>query len=157
MDYLPRIVDSILDLRLRAVGATVIVGPKWCGKTTTAKQKAKSLLEMQDPDLQEGYLKLAATKPSMLLEGANPRLIDEWQLAPVLWDAVRVSVDRRQEKGLYLLTGSVVVDEEKVRHTGIGRISRLRLPDVLMVVTGGEQAYTRADGVHVIPISALKQ
>ena len=157
MDYLPRIVDSILDLRLRAVGATVIVGPKWCGKTTTAKQKAKSLLEMQDPDLQEGYLKLAATKPSMLLEGANPRLIDEWQLAPVLWDAVRVSVDRRQEKGLYLLTGSVVVDEEKVRYTGIGRISRLRLPDVLMVVTGGEQAYTRADGVHVIPISAPKQ
>ena len=112
---------------------------------------------MQDPDLQEEYLKLAATKPSMLLEGANPRLIDEWQLAPVLWDAVRVSVDRRQEKGLYLLTGSVVVDEEKVRYTGIGRISRLRLPDVLMVVTGGEQAYTRADGVHVIPISAPKQ
>ena len=116
MDYLPRIVDSELDLRLRAVGATVIVGPKWCGKTTTAKQKAKSILEMQDPDMQDGYLKLAATKPSMLLEGANPRLIDEWQLAPVLWDAVRVSVDRRKEKGLYLLTGSVVVDEDKIKH-----------------------------------------
>ena len=69
MNYLPRIVDSELDLRLRAVGATVIVGPKWCGKTTTAKQKAKSVLEMQDPDLQEGYLKLAAPKPSMLLDG----------------------------------------------------------------------------------------
>ena len=124
MNYLPRIVDSELDLRLRAVGATVIVGPKWCGKTTTAKQKARSVLEMQDPDLQEGYLKLAATKPSLLLEGANPRLIDEWQLAPVLWDAVRVSVDRRKEKGLYLLTGSVVVDENKIKHTGIGRISR---------------------------------
>lgn len=65
---------SILDVRLCAVGATVIVGPKWCGKTTTAKQKAKSVIEMQDPDLQEGYLKLASTKPSMLLEGANPRL-----------------------------------------------------------------------------------
>lgn len=136
MNYLPRIVDSELDLRLRAVGATVIVGPKWCGKTTTAKQKAKSVLEMQDPDLQEGYLKLADTKPSMLLEGENPRLIDEWQLAPVLWDAVRVSVDRRKEKGLYLLTGSVVVDEDKIRHTGIGRISRLEMDTMSLFETG---------------------
>lgn len=135
MNYLPRIVDSELDLRLRAVGATVIVGPKWCGKTTTAKQKAKSVLEMQDPDLQEGYLKLAATKPSMLLEGAKPRLIDEWQLAPVLWDAVRVSVDRKNEKGQYLLTGSVVVDEDKIKHTGIGRISRLEMDTMSLFET----------------------
>jgi predicted AAA+ superfamily ATPase len=91
---------------------------------------------MQDPDLQEGYLKLAATKPSMLLEGENPRLIDEWQLAPVLWDAVRVSVDRRKEKGLYLLTGSVVVDEDKIRHTGIGRISRLEMDTMSLFETG---------------------
>ncbi|MBR3924927.1 MAG: ATP-binding protein [Kiritimatiellae bacterium] len=135
MNYLPRIVDSELDLRLRAVGATVIVGPKWCGKTTTAKQKAKSVLEMQDPDLQEGYLKLAATKLSMLLEGAKPRLIDEWQLAPVLWDAVRVSVDRKNEKGQYLLTGSVVVDEDKIKHTGIGRISRLEMDTMSLFET----------------------
>ena len=135
MNYLPRIVDSELDLRLRAVGATVIVGPKWCGKTTTAKQKAKSVLEMQDPDLQEGYLKLAATKPSMLLEGAKPRLIDEWQLAPVLWDAVRVSVDRKNEKGQYLLTGSVVVDEDKIKHTGIGRSSRLEMDTMSLFET----------------------
>ena len=94
---------------------------------------------MQDPDLQEGYLKLAATKPSMLLEGANPRLIDEWQLAPVLWDAVRVSVDRRREKGLYLLTGSVVVDEEKIKHTGIGRISRLEM-DTMTLWESGESS-----------------
>lgn len=136
IDYLPRIVDTELDLRLRAVGATVIVGPKWCGKTTTAKQKAKSVIEMQDPDLQEGYLKLATTKPSLLLEGENPRLIDEWQLAPVLWDAVRVSVDRRQEKGLYLLTGSVVVDEDKIKHTGIGRISRLEMETMSLWASG---------------------
>jgi len=136
MNYIPRVVDSELDLRLRAVGATVIVGPKWCGKTTTAKQKAKSVLEMQDPDLQEGYLKLAATKPSMLLEGSNPRLIDEWQLAPVLWDAVRVSVDRRKEKGLYILTGSVVVDEDNIKHTGIGRISRLEMDTMSLFETG---------------------
>lgn len=139
MKYLPRIVDTVLDTRLRAVGATVIVGPKWCGKTTTAKQKAKSVLEMQDPDLQEGYLKLATTKPSLLLKGDNPRLIDEWQLAPVLWDAVRVSVDRRQEKGLYLLTGSVVVDEDKIKHTGIGRISRLEM-DTMSLWESGESS-----------------
>ena len=127
MKYLPRVLDSELDLRLRSVGAALIVGPKWCGKTTTAKQKAASVLEMQDPDLQEGYLKLADTKPSLLLQGDKPRLIDEWQLAPVLWDAVRVSVDRSSEKGLYILTGSVVKDDSKTKHTGTGRISRLEM------------------------------
>ena len=127
MKYLPRVLDSELELRLRSVGATLIVGPKWCGKTTTAKQKAASVLEMQDPDLQEGYLKLADTKPSLLLQGDKPRLIDEWQLAPVLWDAVRVSVDRSSEKGLYILTGSVVKDDSKTKHTGTGRISRLEM------------------------------
>lgn len=151
MDYLPRIVDEELDLRLRAVGATVIVGPKWCGKTTTAKQKAKSMLEMQDPDLQEGYLKLASTKPSMLLEGENPRLIDEWQLAPVLWDAVRVSVDRRQEKGLYLLTGSVVVDEDKIKHTGIGRISRLEMETMSLWESGESSGQVSLRGLFDDP------
>ncbi len=125
--YLPRVLDRELDLRLRSVGATLIVGPKWCGKTTTAKRKAASVLEMQDPDLQEGYLKLADTKPSLLLRGEKPRLIDEWQLAPVLWDAVRVSVDRSDEKGQYILTGSVVKDDSKTKHTGTGRISRLEM------------------------------
>ena len=151
MNYLPRIVDSELDLRLRAVGATVIVGPKWCGKTTTAKQRARSVLEMQDPDLQEGYLKLAATKPSLLLEGANPRLIDEWQLAPVLWDAVRVSVDRRKEKGLYLLTGSVVVDENKIKHTGIGRISRLEMDTMSLFETGESSGEVSLKGLFDDP------
>lgn len=151
MKYLPRIVDSILDVRLRAVGATVIVGPKWCGKTTTAKQKAKSVIEMQDPDLQEGYLKLASTKPSMLLEGANPRLIDEWQLAPVLWDAVRVSVDRRREKGLYLLTGSVVVDEDKIKHTGIGRISRLEMDTMSLWESGESSGEVSLRGLFAAP------
>ena len=127
MKYLPRIADQELSLRLRSVGATLIVGPKWCGKTTTAKQYAKSVIEMQDPDLQEGYLKLAETKPSLLLQGEKPRLIDEWQLAPVLWDAVRVSVDRSQEKGQYILTGSVIKDDSKTKHTGTGRISRMEM------------------------------
>ena len=125
MKYLPRIADQELRLRLQAIGATIIVGPKWCGKTTTAKQQANSILELQDPDLQEGYLKLASTQPSLLLRGACPRLIDEWQLAPMLWDAVRVAVDRSDEKGLFILTGSVVADDRKTKHTGTGRISRL--------------------------------
>ena len=127
MNYLSRIVDAELDLRLRSVGATLIVGPKWCGKTTTAKQHAKSVLEMQNPDLQAGFLQLAETKPSLLLQGEKPRLIDEWQLAPVLWDAVRVAVDNSAEKGQYILTGSVVKDDSQTKHTGTGRISRLEM------------------------------
>lgn len=126
-DYLKRVVDKELDLRLEAFGATLIVGPKWCGKTTTAKQKAKSVLKMQDPDMREGYIATARTKPSLLLKGENPRLIDEWQEAPVLWDAVRTAVDDRGEEGLFILTGSTSVDNKKIHHTGTGRISRLKM------------------------------
>ena len=93
MNYLPRIVDDELKLRLSAFGATLIVGPKWCGKTTTGEQQAKSILQMQDPDRRDGYITTANTKPSLLLQGETPRLIDEWQVAPVLWDAVRTAVD----------------------------------------------------------------
>lgn len=126
-EYLNRIVDRELQLRLEAFGATLIVGPKWCGKTTTAREQAKSVLRMQDPDMREGYLMTAATKPSLLLKGENPRLIDEWQEAPVLWDAVRTAVDDRQEEGLFILTGSTSVDDKKIHHTGTGRISRLKM------------------------------
>lgn len=126
-EYLPRIVDDELSLRLEAFGATLIVGPKWCGKTTTGEQKAKSILRMQDPDRRDGYLATATTKPSLLLKGANPRLIDEWQVAPVLWDAVRTDVDQRQEEGLFILTGSTSVDNSKIMHSGTGRISRMKM------------------------------
>lgn len=126
-EYLPRIVDSELDIRLEAFGATLIVGPKWCGKTTTGEQKAKSILRMQDPDRRDGYLATAGTKPSLLLKGKNPRLIDEWQVAPVLWDAVRTAVDQRQEEGLFILTGSTSVDNSKIMHSGTGRISRMKM------------------------------
>lgn len=125
--YLPRIVDGELDLRLAAFGATLIVGPKWCGKTTTGQQKAKSMLQMQDPDKQEGYLATAATKPSLLLKGESPRLIDEWQTAPVLWDAIRMAVDMQQREGLFILTGSTSVDNNKIMHSGTGRISRMKM------------------------------
>jgi len=124
-DYLPRIVDSILEERLEAVGAVLIAGPKWCGKTTTAEQHAKSILKLQDPDKTAGYLKTAEIKPSLLLKGENPRLIDEWQMAPVLWDAVRNAVDERGEEGLFILTGSTTVDDASIMHSGTGRISRM--------------------------------
>ncbi|MBQ9817179.1 MAG: AAA family ATPase, partial [Proteobacteria bacterium] len=127
MEYLPRIVDEELALRLEAFGATLIIGPKWCGKTTTGEQKAKSILRMQDPDKREGYLATAETKPSLLLRGENPRLIDEWQVAPELWDAVRSAVDQRQEDGLFILTGSTSVDNSKIMHSGTGRISRMKM------------------------------
>lgn len=126
-EYLPRIVDQELALRLEAFGATLIVGPKWCGKTTTGEQQANSVLRMQDPDRREGYMATANTKPSLLLRGENPRLIDEWQVAPVLWDAVRTAVDQRQEEGLFILTGSTSVDNSKIMHSGTGRISRMKM------------------------------
>ncbi len=129
MRYLARIADNLLKLRLQAFGAVQIVGPKWCGKTTTALQQAKSVIKMQDPDKREGYFATARTKPSLLLKGDTPRLIDEWQVAPVLWDSVRTVVDERNSKGQFILTGSTVVEDAKgeVMHTGTGRISKMQM------------------------------
>ncbi len=124
-DYIPRICDEELLLKLEAFGAVHVVGPKWCGKTTTAKRFAKSFIEMQDPDKRDTYLETAKVKPSNLLVGDNPRLIDEWQIAPNLWDAVRVSVDRRNEDDLYILTSSNSIDRSEIMHTGTGRIDTL--------------------------------
>ena len=123
--YLPRVVDALLEERLDATGAVLIAGPKWCGKTTTAEEQAKSVLKLKDPDKSKGYLATAETKPSLLLKGENPRLIDEWQMAPVLWDAVRNAVDERGEDGLFILTGSTTVDDSVIMHSGTGRISRM--------------------------------
>lgn len=123
--YLPRYLDEELEELLEYMGAVLIVGPKWCGKTTTAKQHAKSVIQLQDPANSKNYLKLADINPLLLLEGDNPRLIDEWQMAPELWDAVRYSVDESDGEGLYILTGSTVVDDTKIMHSGAGRIHRL--------------------------------
>lgn len=108
-NYLRRIADSALELRLEAFGAVQITGPKWCGKTTTAERRAASVIKMQDPDRREGYIATTRTKPSLLLKGETPRLIDEWQVAPVIWDAVRHAVDERGKKGQFILTGSTVI------------------------------------------------
>jgi hypothetical protein len=127
INYLHRIADKILNFRLEAFGAVQITGPKWCGKTTTAERCAASVIKMQDPDRREGYLATSRTKPSLLLKGDTPRLIDEWQVAPVIWDAVRHAVDERGEKGQFILTGSTVVDDAQIMHTGTGRITRMAM------------------------------
>lgn len=123
--YLKRIADRVLQERLASSGAVLIEGPKWCGKTRTALENSKSHLFMQDPDKAISYLKAADTKPSLLLKGDTPRLLDEWQTAPVLWDAVRFMVDQRGKAGQFILTGSAVPKDNVVQHTGTGRISRL--------------------------------
>ena len=129
MKYLKRIADKQLALKLEAFGAVQIKGPKWCGKTTTAEMQAASVIKMQDPDRREGYLASARTKPSLLLKGETPRLIDEWQVAPVLWDAVRHAVDERRMRGQFILTGSTVIEDKdgEIQHTGTGRISPLSM------------------------------
>ena len=133
MKYLPRLSDKQLQERLEAFGAILIEGPKWTGKTTTAMQHAKSVIKLQDPDKADEYLETASTMPSLLLKGEKPRLIDEWQDAPKLWDAVRLSVDNSGGlPGQYILTGSNTVDKTKIRHTGTGRITRMK-PDTRLV------------------------
>ena len=127
MSYSHRIADLQLAERLEAFGAVLIEGPKWCGKTTTAEQMSKSVIKMQDTEMQEEYAATAASKPSLLLMGETPRLIDEWQDAPVLWDAVRTMVDKRQVPGQFILTGSTVVDRKLIHHSGTGRISRMKM------------------------------
>jgi predicted AAA+ superfamily ATPase len=125
--YLYRIADRVLKEKLEAFGAVLIEGPKWCGKTTTAAQQAGSILQMQDTDNRANYLATAEAKPSLLLRGDNPRLIGEWQIAPVLWDAVRVEVDRRNEPGQFILTGSNSFEHSKIMHSGTGRIARMKM------------------------------
>ncbi len=125
-NYKKRVVDDLLIRKLKGKGAVLIEGPKWCGKTTTAEQIAKSILYMANPDSKEQNMMLADISPSLLLEGAVPRLIDEWQIAPKIWDAVRFEVDHRKEEGQFILTGSSVpTDKSLITHTGTGRFSFL--------------------------------
>lgn len=123
-DYKVRIVDTILKKRLLGKGAVLIEGPKWCGKTTTAEQIAGSILYMADPEHVKENMIMADINPKRLLEGNTPRLIDEWQISPNLWDAVRFEVDHRKEMGQFILTGSAVpASFDQIHHTGTGRFS----------------------------------
>ncbi len=126
--YLTRIADKMLTEALESSGAVLIEGPKWCGKTRTASEISKSILYMQDPDSRDSNLQVAGIKPSLLLKGEVPRLIDEWQVASVLWDAVRHEIDLRGKDGQFILTGSAVpIMDKLISHTGTGRITRIKM------------------------------
>lgn len=135
--YRPRIADKMLSRRLMGVGAVLIQGPKWCGKTTTAEQQAKSVVYMDDPEYMEQNVELANLSPKKLLAGATPRLIDEWQLAPQLWDAARFEVDHRDGEGQFIFTGSAVpADTDKIHHSGTGRFAWLTMRTMSLYESG---------------------
>ena len=124
-NYISRISDKLLGSLLESAGAVLVEGAKWCGKTQSSLQVANSAVYLQDPDEGPGYLAMADTKPSLLLEGETPLLLDEWQMAPVIWDAVRFAVDKRGLMSQFILTGSATPDDNETTHSGTGRIARM--------------------------------
>lgn len=135
--YKKRIADILLEEKLEAMGAVLIEGPKACGKTTTAEQHAKSILYMDDPSNIQQNLQLAETNIKRLLQGDTPRLIDEWQIAPQIWDAVRFEADHRGDDGLFMLTGSAVpADVSKIHHSGAGRFAWLTMRPMTLWESG---------------------
>ncbi len=125
MNYYPRVVDSEIDELMKIMGAVLIEGCKWCGKSTTGLHHAKSVIEFQNPDRKQEYDNIKNTKPSLFLNGEKPRMFDEWQMYPVVWDSIRTDVDHTNQKGQYILTGSAKPSEGETMHTGTGRISRV--------------------------------
>lgn len=158
--YIPRIIDDILKNKLEYMGAVVIEGPKWCGKSTTAKQFCKSLIELQDPDKKIQYDNINNTKPSLFLEGDKPRLFDEWQMYPVIWDSIRTDVDRTGLKGQYILTGSAKPVEDGVMHTGTGRITKLLMRPMSLYESGDSNGKVSLsdiiDGKDISGVSTLE-
>ena len=135
--YRKRIADEILARKLEGKGAVLIEGPKWCGKTTTAEQIAASILYMDEPEKKEQNITMSELNPKRLLKGAVPRLIDEWQIAPKLWDAIRFEVDHRGELGQFVLTGSAVpVDTKEITHSGTGRFTWLTMRPMSLYESG---------------------
>jgi predicted AAA+ superfamily ATPase len=148
MEYRKRLADEILKDKLEASGAVLVEGAKWCGKTTTSKQIAKSVLYMQEPAQKKQNLLMADTNPSLLLQGKTPRLIDEWQLAPKLWDAVRFEVDQRDDFGQFILTGSAVPpDTSEISHSGTGRISRMLMRPMSLFESGESSGSVSLEGL----------
>ncbi len=133
MNYLPRIVDAELAELLEASGAVLIEGPKACGKTATAMRAAASNVLL---DIDDNARRMIGVDPALALEGDTPRLIDEWQLEPTLWNHVRRTVDRRSQSGQFILTGSAVPADDTTRHTGAGRFTRLRMRPLSLYEAG---------------------
>lgn len=136
-DYRPRIADQMLVARLRRKGAVLIEGPKWCGKTTTAEQQANSILYMADPMRKQQNQQAARINVQQLLAGETPRLIDEWQIAPSLWDSIRFEADHRNGFGHFILTGSSVPPSmDEMFHSGTGRFAKLRMRTMSLYESG---------------------
>ncbi len=136
-NYRPRIIDSLLHQQLSAVGGVLIEGPKQCGKTTTAEEASNSQIYMSDPTNQKRNLSLAKLNPNLLLRGATPRLVDEWQIAPELWDTARFEIDHRKEVGQFIFTGSAVpADRSKIFHSGTGRFAWLKMRTMSLFESG---------------------
>lgn len=152
--YKARIADKMLSRRLLGSGAVLIQGPKWCGKTTTAEQQAKSVVYMDDPEYMEQNVELANLSPKKLLSGEVPRLIDEWQLAPQLWDAARFEVDHRDELGQFIFTGSAVpVDTSKIHHPGTGRFAWLTMRTMSLSESGDSTNEVSLEELFANPVA----
>ena len=135
-DYRPRLIDNIIDSYLEAFGAVCVEGPKWCGKTWTSSYHCKSEIMLGNPDGNFQNRQLAQMSPSLVLEGETPRLIDEWQEVPQLWDAVRYKVDQSGNKGQFILTGSATPNHKGILHSGAGRIAKLRMRPMSLFESG---------------------
>lgn len=137
MEYKKRIIDETIKKKLKAKGAVLVEGPKWCGKTTSCEQISKSKLYMSDPSQKNQNILLAQMNPELLLDGETPRLIDEWQIAPKLWDAIRFEVDHRNDEGQFLLTGSTTpVNKSDIDHSGTGRFSWVTMRPMSLYESG---------------------
>lgn len=136
MSYLPRVIDEEIKELMEIMGAVLIEGCKWCGKSTTGLHHAKSVIEFQNPDRKQEYEEIKNTKPSLFLNGDKPRMIDEWQMYPVVWDSIRTDVDHSTKKGQYILTGSAKPKEGATMHTGTGRISKVLMRPMSLFESG---------------------
>ena len=152
--YKTRIADRLLLQKLAGKGAVLLEGPKWCGKTTTAEQVAKSILYMSEPGKTEQNKQLAKLNPALLLRGEKPRLIDEWQVAPVLWDSIRFEADHNTDLGLFILTGSSVpADMSEVIHSGTGRIGWLKMRTMSLWESGESSGDVSLENLFSSPVT----
>lgn len=135
-NYKPRVIDAKVEEYLSAFGAVCIEGPKWCGKTWTSSHHSKSEIYIGDPANNFQNRRLAELSPVLVLEGDTPRLIDEWQEVPPLWDAVRYKVDQTAGKGQFILTGSATPNHKGILHSGAGRIAKLRMRPMSLYESG---------------------
>ena len=159
MRYLPRVVDKEIDELMQIMGAVLIEGCKWCGKSTTGINHAKSVIEFQNPDRKQEYEEIKNTKPSLFLNGEKPRMFDEWQMYPVVWDLVRTDVDHSGKKGEYILTGSAKPSEGETMHTGTGRIARVLMRPMSLFESGESTGEVKLsdiiDGKDISGVSKL--